>query len=352
MMLGAADDFEGIATNTTASELNQKLNNTVTRTCREIVENRYPFDEGSAREVPLQEFARLFGAGGILDRFFNENLASLVDMSGEDWTWRSDTRLGRELSATALRQFQNAAKIREAFFPSGGSLPNINLTVIPLTLSQHASAAELEVNGKKLESVHQIDSPMDFTWPGSSLEGTASIKVLPEFPDRSSAIGFRGSWALYRLLNAGRMSRSGDTLVGALRARRTRGLLSGPDRLARRPVLAAGSAGVPVPGRLVVSLAPWHAACSANSRQSVISSPSMRRAASSTSGRTGCRPDWRRAASSWEPAGRRPISAPRSGASGSVRTSAGPRPSARSWPRWTASAAIFRSPSLPPRPTA
>jgi type VI secretion system protein ImpL len=212
MMLGAADDFEGIATNTTASELNQKLNNTVTRTCREIVENRYPFDEGSAREVPLQEFARLFGAGGILDRFFNENLASLVDLSGDEWTWRADMRLGRELSATALRQFQNAAKIREAFFPSGGSLPNINLTVIPLTLSQHASAAELEVNGKKLESVHQIDSPMDFTWPGSSLEGTASIKVLPEFPDRSSAIGFRGSWALYRLLNAGRMSRSGDTL--------------------------------------------------------------------------------------------------------------------------------------------
>ena len=39
-----------------------------------------------------------------------------------------------------------------------------------------------------------------------------SIRVLPEFPDRPSAIGYRGSWALYRLLNAGHMSRSGDTL--------------------------------------------------------------------------------------------------------------------------------------------
>jgi type VI secretion system protein ImpL len=212
MMLAAADEFEGDAASTTAGELNQQLNNRVTRACREIIENRYPFAEGSNREVPLQEFARLFGAGGIIDRFFNENLAQLVDTSGEEWVWRADTRLGRELSAAALRQFQNAAKIREAFFPSGGSLPNINLTVIPLTLSQNASAAEFEVNGRKLESVHRIDSPMDFAWPGSSLDGTASIRILPEFPDRSSSIGFRGSWALYRLLNAGRMSRSGDTL--------------------------------------------------------------------------------------------------------------------------------------------
>ncbi|MFW6076664.1 MAG: type VI secretion system membrane subunit TssM, partial [Hyphomicrobiales bacterium] len=212
MMLEAADEFEGDAASTTAGELNQKLNNQVTKACEEIIENRYPFAEESNREVPLQEFARLFSAGGIIDRFFNENLSQLVDTSGDEWTWRTDSRLGRELSATALRQFENAAKIREAFFPSGGSIPNINLTVIPLTLSQNASAAEFEVNGKKLESVHRIDSPMDFTWPGSSLEGTASIRILPEFPDRSSSIGFRGGWALYRLLNAGRMSRSGDTL--------------------------------------------------------------------------------------------------------------------------------------------
>jgi type VI secretion system protein ImpL len=212
MMITAADEFEGDAASTTAGELNQQLNNQVTRTCREVIENRYPFAEDSVREVPLQEFARLFSSGGVIDKFFNENLAKFVDTSTEDWTWRSDTRLGRELSAAALRQFQNAAKIREAFFPSGGTIPNINLTVVLSTLSQNASAAELGINGKRLESVHGIDSPMDFTWPGSSLEGTAFIRVLPELTDRSSTIGFKGSWALYRLLNSGRMSRSGDTL--------------------------------------------------------------------------------------------------------------------------------------------
>ena len=212
MMLAAADEFEGDAASTTAGELNQQLNNQVTRACREIIENRYPFAEGSNREVPLPEFARLFGAGGIMDKFFNEKLAMLVDTSKDEWTWRTDNRLGRELSVAALHQFQNAAKIREAFFPLGGNIPNINLTIVPLTLSQNASAAELEISGKKLESIHRIDSPMDFVWPGASLDGTASIRILPELPDRSSAIRFSGGWALYRLLNAGRMSRSGDTL--------------------------------------------------------------------------------------------------------------------------------------------
>jgi type VI secretion system protein ImpL len=212
MMLAAADEFEGDAASTTAGELNQQLNNQVTRACREIIENRYPFAEGSNREVPLPEFARLFGAGGIMDKFFNEKLAKLVDTSKDEWTWRTDNRLGRELSVAALHQFQNAAKIREAFFPLGGNIPNINLTIVPLTLSQNASAAELEISGKKLESIHRIDSPMDFVWPGASLDGTASIRILPELPDRSSAIRFSGGWALYRLLNSGRMSRSGDTL--------------------------------------------------------------------------------------------------------------------------------------------
>jgi type VI secretion system protein ImpL len=212
MMLAAADEFEGDAASTTAAELNQQLNNLVTRPCQEIIANRFPFAEGSQREVPLPEFARLFGAGGIIDRFFNANLARLVDTSKPEWTWRDDSRLGRELSAATLRQFQNAAQIRDAFFPTGGTIPNVQLTVLPLTLSQDASAAELEINGKKLESVHRIDSPMDFVWPGASLEGTASIRILPEIMGRQSSIRFVGSWALYRLLNAGRMSQSGDTL--------------------------------------------------------------------------------------------------------------------------------------------
>jgi len=88
----------------------------------------------------------------------------------------------------------------------------VSLTIAALTMSQNASAAEFEINGTKLESVHGIDSPKDFSWPGSTADGTASVNVLPEAFGVDSTVRFTGPWALYRLLNAGSMSQSGDKL--------------------------------------------------------------------------------------------------------------------------------------------
>jgi type VI secretion system protein ImpL len=212
MMLSASDEFEGDAANTTIAELNAQLNSQVTRRCEEIVNNRFPFSLKSKRDVPLAEFANLFSPSGIVDKFFNEKLANFADLSKSEWTWRSNTRLGRELSQATLRQFQNAAIIRDAFFPTGGTIPSVSLTMTPLTMSQNATAAEFEINGVKLESVHGIDSPKDFTWPGSITDGSASVNILPEAFGVDSSLRFTGPWALYRLLNAGGMSQSGDKL--------------------------------------------------------------------------------------------------------------------------------------------
>ena len=79
----------------------------------------------------MSDFARLFAPNGMIDRFFAQNLAPIADMSGKDWDWKQDTRLGRELSKTALRDFQRAAEIRDAFFPQGGAMPNVNVTITP-----------------------------------------------------------------------------------------------------------------------------------------------------------------------------------------------------------------------------
>jgi type VI secretion system protein ImpL len=212
MILSAADEFEGDAANTTIAEINTQLNNQVTRRCEDIVNNRYPFSLNSKRDVPLVEFANLFAPNGIIDKFFNDKLANFADMSKAEWTWRSNSRLGRELSQATLRQFQNAADIRDAFFPAGGTIPGVNLTISAMTMSQNATAAQFEINDAKLESVHGIDSPKDFIWPGSMTDGTASVNVLPEAAGVDSSLKFTGPWALYRLLNAGGISQSGDKL--------------------------------------------------------------------------------------------------------------------------------------------
>ena len=125
MVSAAADDFEGNVAETSIAHLNEMLDETVTRPCEEIIAGRFPFAAGGTDDVPIADFARLFAPGGVLDRFFAQNLASLVDMSGQDWDWKQDTRFGRNLSKSTLKNFQLAAQIRGAFFPLGGPVPSI-----------------------------------------------------------------------------------------------------------------------------------------------------------------------------------------------------------------------------------
>jgi type VI secretion system protein ImpL len=212
MFLAVTDEIEGEQINTTIDELNVRMNNEVIGRCSQVIANRFPFAPSSKRDVPLTEFAKLFSPNGVLDEFFNKSLANFVDMSKEKWVWRKGTRLSRELSQASLTQFQNAARIKESFFAGGGTNPDVKLNVVAQTLSQQAASAEFEVNGEKLESVHGIDQPKDFSWPGGAADGTASITLLPEAFNSKSTLRFTGPWALYRLLNAGGMSRSGDKL--------------------------------------------------------------------------------------------------------------------------------------------
>ena len=47
---------------------------------------RYPFVPGATNEIPLDDFARLFSPGGLIDGFFNTQLRPYVDTSGAKWT--------------------------------------------------------------------------------------------------------------------------------------------------------------------------------------------------------------------------------------------------------------------------
>lgn len=212
MVNAAVEDFEGDAAGTSISQLNQMLTATVTRPCGQVIENRYPFARRSSRDVPMADFARLFAPNGIIDRFFAQNLAPMADMSGATWTWKQDTRLGRELSAATLREFQRAAQIRDSFFPQGGTMPAVTVSITPFSLHGQAEMALLNVNGQVVQSQQVGNLPASLTWPGSMGAGSVSLSLTPEIPGRLSSIGVEGPWALMRLLDAGTISRSGDNI--------------------------------------------------------------------------------------------------------------------------------------------
>lgn len=205
---GVAKDAAGNVSASNLAQLTDALAQGVTGPCQQIVANRYPFVR-SERDVPMPEFAKLFAPGGILDKFFAANLEPLVNHSGKVWVWKPNST--RKLSETTLREFQQAAEIRDAFFPVG-AVPAVAFDVRPLTLSSDAQTATLSINGTSVVAQQGAPfAPASVQWPGAG-PGEASIVMAPDMPDRKSTLQRNGAWALFRLVELGESIQSGDAL--------------------------------------------------------------------------------------------------------------------------------------------
>ncbi|WP_179295052.1 type VI secretion system membrane subunit TssM [Mesorhizobium sp. WSM3868] len=209
MVDATADEFEGNVAETSVANLNQMLDETVTRPCEEAVNGHYPFAGDGSEEISLADFAKLFAPGGLMDRFFAQNLAPLIDMTGQDWTWKQEARSSRDLAKSTLKAFQAAAEIRSAFFPSGGSAPSVSITFTPSSLNSEVDSAVLNVDGQTVQSTQAGNAPSTVTWPGGGASGSASLSLTPEMPGRESALKFEGPWALKRLLDKASVTSNG-----------------------------------------------------------------------------------------------------------------------------------------------
>ncbi|PBB93760.1 type VI secretion system membrane subunit TssM [Mesorhizobium sp. WSM3864] len=209
MVDAAADEFEGNVAETSVANLNQMLDETVTRPCEEAVNGHYPFAGDGSEEISLADFAKLFAPGGLMDRFFAQNLTPLIDMTGQDWTWKQEARSSRDLAKSTLKAFQAAAEIRSAFFASGGSAPSVSITFTPSSLNSEVDSAVLNVDGQTVQSTQAGNAPSTVTWPGGGASGSASLSLTPEMPGRESALKFEGPWALKRLLDKASVTSNG-----------------------------------------------------------------------------------------------------------------------------------------------
>jgi type VI secretion system protein ImpL len=229
IMTRAAGFFEADVTTASHEQLSRALGDQVIGACQQIVPNRYPFTKGSDREVPLADFGRLFAPGGIIDRFFQQHLAPLVDQSRRDWAWRQESPLARTLLPATLMEFQRAALIRDAFFSTGGNMPSISLNVTPPAINDPGTVARLEVNGAAVESKLGTRNPVAIQWPGAG-GGRTSVSLAqadpaPQFgfgqppsastPAPASVLERNGTWSFFKLLDASAPSQRGDRVTAS-----------------------------------------------------------------------------------------------------------------------------------------
>jgi type VI secretion system protein ImpL len=226
MLRAAAAEFEGNIAASTAGQILQTLRDQVTPVCQQTVTNRYPFVRGSNQEVPLADFAKVFSPNGVMDKFFTQYLAPYADTSKSDWAWRKESPVGRSFSPDTLKQFQNAAYIRDAFFQTGGSVPAVSFAIRPPGASGPGVTVKTEIGGTTIASPttpgsptassmfggaqppppppqSQSNPPTTVLWPGPSPRTAISVSNDTGAPSILERIG---PWSLFRMLEAGSLA--------------------------------------------------------------------------------------------------------------------------------------------------
>ncbi len=177
--------------------------------CRKAVDNRYPFFPGSANDIPLEDFARLFAPGGLIDAYFNTQIRPFVDTSGATWKAKPVQGVAPPVSAAALAQFQRAAAIRDSFFPAGGMQPSVRFAITPVSLNG-ARQVTLELGDHSITYANGPPRPTEITWPGPTGMSTARLVFDAPAGSGGAVVQATGPWAVFRLFDQGGLRREGS----------------------------------------------------------------------------------------------------------------------------------------------
>ncbi len=163
--------------------------------CGPAMQSGYPFGDGP--DMQPSEFVELIGPGGTLDRFFNLQLARLVDGSQDPWRWKPEARFSG-FTPQSAEFFQRVAALRLAFFADDGS-PDATLTMTALA---ERGSATVAIGGVSVPVVTS-GTPESLSWPGP--EPDRGIQITIETPAGAQTESAAGPWGLLHVLDGLRL---------------------------------------------------------------------------------------------------------------------------------------------------
>jgi type VI secretion system protein ImpL len=201
----------------TARELNKgvglrladQMETTIGERCRLAIEGRYPFTAASGQDMALDDFARIFAVGGLLDDFFQRTLSPHVDTSGAVWRYRMPADDVPPVPGPSLAPFQRARQIREAFFrgPDPGTM-GWRVDVKVTALDPEIVELNLDFDGQSQRYVHGPVVPLRVAWPGPAGRLGATLAASPPGQAKSPPLSASGAWALMRVIAKGKLVNS------------------------------------------------------------------------------------------------------------------------------------------------
>jgi type VI secretion system protein ImpL len=177
--------------------------------CSKAVTGRFPFAPGSSNDIPLDDFAKLFAGGGLLDKYFSDHLQAFVDTSGETWKAQAVSGVAAPVTPPDLAQFQRASRIRDLFFGNGGNQPTVRFDVTPIDTD--AKQVTLDLDGLTIPYAHGPSRATSVTWPGQKRMNNARLVFDPPPSSGPPVLQATGPWALFRLIAQGTLEQTGSS---------------------------------------------------------------------------------------------------------------------------------------------
>jgi type VI secretion system protein ImpL len=181
--------------------LGRQLAEEVAAPCTRATAGRYPVVRNGTEEISREDFAKTFGAGGLLDGFYQRHLAPYVDTSARVWAFRRADSAHAE-PGESLPQFQRAQSIRQAFFSDGGRALGTSLAFRLLELDPAVKGLTLEIDGQAMRFGREQKNALSVKWPGPpGAARRVHLQMTPAAGGNASSFVFEGPWALFRLFD-------------------------------------------------------------------------------------------------------------------------------------------------------
>jgi type VI secretion system protein ImpL len=163
--------------------------------CARLVGTQYPLQRNGVEELSRDAFVRTFAAGGLLDAYFQRQLAPHVDTTTRPWTFRAGGG-----ASEALAAFQRAQAIRDAFFRDGGRAFSVRMEMKLVELDPGVGEFVLDVDGSqplrfKRGTTHTL------AWPGANDGTRVQLQLVAANGTAGTPYAFQGPWALFKLLD-------------------------------------------------------------------------------------------------------------------------------------------------------
>ncbi|MBC7944271.1 MAG: type VI secretion system membrane subunit TssM [Burkholderiales bacterium] len=198
------------ALSATRANISQSLNMSVGDFCNKAISGRYPFNKSSERDVTQDDFARLFAPGGLLDEFFQKNLAQFVDTSTRPWSFRRVGDVSMGGTSNTLLQFQLAQTIRDVFFRGGGKAASMRLEFKPMEMDASITHFVLDIDGQLIKYSHGPQVPTPVQWPGPRGNTQVRLQLSPPSAGGTSGQMTEGPWALFRMFDRAKIDATGQ----------------------------------------------------------------------------------------------------------------------------------------------